>query len=71
MKSLLLLMAAAISFGCAQKEVRWNKPGATQQEFSMDQGQCRAQAFAVPLTSLVQRVVIYEACMQGRGYSPD
>ena len=58
----LLLLA-----GCASEYV-WVKPGSSQQDFYMDQGQCRAQAFSVPAAPAWQIAVIYNNCMQGKGW---
>jgi hypothetical protein len=63
----LLLLALA---GCAhQPEFIWVKPGGTTQDFSIDSGQCRAQAFSVPGVSLPQAVIVMEACLQGKGWT--
>lgn len=67
MRYLIVLLLA----GCetAQREVYWEKPGSTQQEFHMDSGQCRAQAFGSfygPVS--FQAVMVFQSCMQGRGW---
>lgn len=62
-------MVAAVLAGCAtQPEFVWMKNGSTEQEFYQDNGQCRAQAFSVPGVSLMQAVLVFEACLQGKGW---
>jgi hypothetical protein len=61
---LTLLMLA----GCATTETVWVKPGATNEAFYQDQGQCRAQAFGAPGMYTMQVAMIYSSCMQGRGW---
>jgi len=63
------LLAALFLTACAaQQEYVWNRPGATQQEFAMESGQCRAQAFSVPNAPLMQVAIVYNSCMQGKGW---
>ena len=45
---------------------RYDKPGATAEDFRIDSGQCRAQAAAAP--TLIQFGMIYDGCMQGKGW---
>ncbi|MDD9876118.1 MAG: hypothetical protein OXR84_01615 [Magnetovibrio sp.] len=40
----LLLAAAAVLGGCAQKAASWQKPGATQDQWTADTTYCRALA---------------------------
>lgn len=55
--------------GCAtQPEWRWEKPGASGQQYSMDNGQCRAQAFSVASGNMMQIALVYDGCMQGKGW---
>jgi hypothetical protein len=61
----LLGMALALS-ACATKQGGWDKPGATDQEFQQDRGQCVAQAYAAP--SNYQRQAIMIGCMSGKGW---
>lgn len=65
MRYLVVLLLA----GCATTERVWEKPGATQQEFAQDQGQCQAQGFGAPAgpTSL-QAAMMMNACMRGKGW---
>lgn len=58
----LLLMS-----GCATTEKGWDKPGATQEEFVQDRGQCVAQAFAA-ITPFQQQMILV-GCMQGKGWA--
>lgn len=54
---------------CASTQTYWEKPGATQQEFFQDRGQCQAQAFSSvsgPLS--VQSAMVFNACMAGKGW---
>lgn len=55
----LLLLA-----GCASAP--WQKPGAAEPEFRVDSGQCMAQAYSAPAGQPKQ--LIYNACMQGKGW---
>jgi hypothetical protein len=61
----MLLLAAC----AAQSQRHWYKEGATTQEFYMDQGQCKAQAFGVPGASLLQVAIVLNSCMQGKGWT--
>lgn len=65
MRYLLVLMLLA---GCATTERVWVKNGASEQDFYMDQGQCRAQAFGTPGMYTMQVALVYNSCMQGRGW---
>lgn len=74
MKKMIFIAVLAMA-GCATEPAKtWNKPGSTQTEFNMDQGNCRAQAFSVgygattPLAITQQRVIIFESCMYGKGW---
>lgn len=53
---------------CATTELAWDKPGSTQQAYYQESGQCRAQAFSVPGVSQLQAVLVFENCMQGKGW---
>lgn len=54
--------------GCATQPEVWVKAGAGSPEFNMDAGQCKAQAFSVPNAPLMQVAIIYNSCMQGKGW---
>jgi hypothetical protein len=66
MKYALLLTAALLS-ACATQQPTWNRAGASQQDWYMESGQCRAQAMGV-YAPLVQQVVLYQSCLQGKGW---
>lgn len=66
---LAALVTLAVLAGCAtEQRTVWVRDGSTQQEFNMDGGQCRAQAFSVAGVSMVQAAIVYESCMQGKGW---
>lgn len=67
MRSTLLLTLLALA-GCATTEQVWDKPGAGNREFSMDQGQCQAQAFGTPFATNMQVALVYNSCMRGKGW---
>lgn len=56
--------------GCASTQTYWTKPGATERDFAMDLGACRAQAFGVPgaLSNVAQVALVQQTCMQGKGW---
>lgn len=66
MRYLVVLLLA----GCATTQTYWEKPGASQSDFQVDMGQCRAQAFGVPgaMNNLMQVAMVQSACMQGKGW---
>lgn len=59
---------ALVVSGCAAQQPKqlWYKDGSTAQDYYQDDGACRAQAFAAP--TLVQVVIIRDACMQSKGW---
>ena len=59
---LCLAVVLPLIAGC-QTEHIWVKDGASQKDFHMDAGECRAQAFGTPEVS-----PIYSSCMSGRGW---
>lgn len=61
MKHLALL--CLLLAGCAST---WVHPSAGTAEFQMDSGQCQAQAYSAPPGTVKQ--LIYESCMQGKGW---
>ena len=67
MKKLLTCIALVLA-GCATKQPAWYKDGATQEMWHMDQGQCQAQAFSVPASSLFQQTLVFSSCMKGKGW---
>ena len=54
--------------GCATTETVWNKSNSSEQEFNMESGQCRASAFGVSNPSMMQIAIVYNSCMQGKGW---
>ena len=71
MKLWLSLLFVFLLFGCASmkpKEYVWEKPGANNQDFYMDSGQCKAQGASVPGMALMQVVIVYSNCMAGKGW---
>lgn len=69
-RGLWLAIAAACLAGCATQTAgwTWGKPGASEQDYYTDSGQCRAQAFATAGVTLMQAAVVNHACMQGKGW---
>lgn len=67
-----VFLAALIMFcllaSCAAKPTVWSKPGSTNEEYEMAMGQCDAQAYSVPNSSLMQKNQVRDACMRGKGW---
>lgn len=61
----LALLLVVLLAGCAHRapEKMWYRDATSEQEFTRDQGQCQAQAWAGQNVALV-----FEACMRGKGY---
>ena len=66
MRTALVAALGLVLAGCGQ--MVWVKPGASNQDFYMDRGQCQAQAFGVPGASNLQIALVYNSCMQGKGW---
>lgn len=64
MRYLFVLLLA----GCATTEDVWVQQGASDQQFYMDRGQCQAQAFGAPGMQALQVALIFNGCMQGKGW---
>lgn len=66
MKNAVLVfgVAAVCLSGCAQAV--WNKAGASEQDFRMAQGQCKAQAYAAP--NAFDFLPVFNNCMIGQGW---
>jgi len=63
------IVTALLLTGCATGgDWTWHKPNSSATEFDMEAGQCRAQAFSVPFARSRQIVLVYDACMQGKGW---
>lgn len=63
-----ILFACFVVIGCASTESVWVKDGSTQEDFNVDAGQCKAQAFSAPGMPMMQVAIIYSSCMQGKGW---
>jgi hypothetical protein len=59
-------LALLLFASCAQPV--WVKPGARQQDFYMDSGQCKAQGFSVANANALQVALVYNSCMRGKGW---
>ena len=69
MKKFLFLAVAVCLVGCGTMQPKkWYKDGSTEQDFYMDQGQCKAQAFGVSGVSMLQAAMVYNSCLQGKGW---
>jgi len=54
---------------CAAKtQTYWEKQGASQQDFYMDQAQCNAQAFGISNTNYMQIAIVQNQCLRGKGW---
>lgn len=62
------ILLALLLASCATTESVWVKPGSSEREFAMEAGQCKAQAFSVPNAPLMQVAIVYNSCMQGKGW---
>lgn len=65
---IIVLSAVLALSGCATTETVWVRDGASSQDFYMDRGQCQAQAFSVPNAPLMQTAIVFNGCMQGKGW---
>lgn len=64
------LAAVAVLAGCAEPAPTvWVRPGATQHDFDVDIGKCRAQAWSVPNAGAAQLLIVQSSCMQGKGWA--
>jgi len=70
MKWTLIFLLLFLLFSCATTETQtvWIKSGASQSDFHMDDGQCKAQAFSTPGMNLLQVGIVYNSCMRGKGW---
>lgn len=68
MRITIAALMATLLAACATTESVWVRPGAGQQEFYMDRGMCQAQAFGVPGGSTLQVALVFNSCMQGKGW---
>lgn len=64
-KLLLAFATLCALSGCASSsEKMWYRDGALEADFTREQGQCQAQAYAGQNVALV-----YQACMRGKGWT--
>jgi len=71
MKPLTLLAFALATLwlaACATRQQVWVRNGSTQDDFYRDQGQCKAQGFGVANANLLQAAIVFNSCMQGKGW---
>jgi hypothetical protein len=68
MSGFLMLASVLVLAACQNQATTWQRDGATQQDFYMDQGQCKAQAFGVASGNMMQMAMVLNACMQGKGW---
>lgn len=69
MKRLIPLAVALLLVACAsQPEYVWQKPGANDNDWEMDLGQCRAQAFGTANVTLMQAAIVQTSCLRGKGW---
>lgn len=67
MKIVLVVALVAIA-GCASPEYRWEKSGASADEFHRDRGQCMQATFGMPFAGPMQQQMVFASCMQGKGW---
>jgi len=66
---MMLIVLSPLLAGCAtEPDWQWEKRGASQEEWHMDSGQCRAQAFSNTPQVSARTVMIFESCLEGRGW---
>jgi hypothetical protein len=53
--------------GCAQHQGTWTRDNASQQDFRMESGQCKAQAFGSG-GNLMLVAIVFDSSMQGKGW---
>jgi len=70
---ILVWSAAVIALaGCAQTEIVWQKPGATERDLAQASDGCRSQAYAGQggmMGGDAQRTaIVYTSCMESKGW---
>lgn len=60
----VIMIGAIMLAGCAT--VVWERPGASQQDFQTEAGQCKAQALGA--ANGANTGGIYRYCMEGKGW---
>lgn len=68
MRMFQAFVLAVVLAGCASMGTSWYKPGATQDDFYTDEGQCKAQAFSVANGNMYQIAIVLHSCLQGKGW---
>lgn len=70
MRAMTLTAVLVVLAACAQTEMVWKKPGASEQELTVASDGCRGQAYAQQgMTTDAQRtVIVYTACMESKGW---
>jgi hypothetical protein len=63
----VVALAVMAALTACQAQKTWYREGATQQDFYVDQGQCKAQAFS-GAASMMQAALVFSSCMQGHGW---
>ena len=60
-------VVALLLAGCMTPPT-WHKSGSSQSDFYVDRGQCNAQAYSVPGMQYMQVGIVFNSCMQGKGW---
>jgi hypothetical protein len=74
MKKILISVAIIAITGCASNtnntnKWHWEKSGSSAYDFNIDNGQCRAQAFAGTGGMLTMgTIMIHYSCLEGKGW---
>jgi hypothetical protein len=61
-------LAIALTLAATSCATTWVKPGASEQDFMRDRGACQAQAHSISNPQVYQTMMVYEGCMQGKGW---
>lgn len=67
-KLVLLYVMLALVACAAKTQTFWEKQGASQQDFYMDQAQCNAQAFGISNGNYMQIAIVQNQCLRGKGW---
>jgi hypothetical protein len=69
MRLIITILALTLTACATDPGWHWAKPGATEREFNMDQGYCRAQGLAGTGGNVtMSTLLIMNSCMEGRGW---
>lgn len=66
-KYFFVVSLALISVGCATKQTFWERPGASSNDFHMDNAECNARALSAPV-NMFGFALIKNQCLQGKGW---